>query len=239
MRLSIKLAMIACVLALGSPAGSAEPVATDPCGDLILRATAADQTASAPDPRERPLDIQAVSFDSVFELDENEESVFEGVDVNLHMCSPAGYPAIGEAFEVSWGVEAPPGQEGAECTESVSLFRGLVLGVDTYLAARYDHWCVLPDSLPGHYSAAFSQDLSYRGMLKGNTLTWELRVDRLEPGMSRSVAAGQVWSSPWGQTRGTQVPGRTSTVEAGVASLTAGTFADEAGPGSDVTLGSG
>jgi hypothetical protein len=239
MRARTTTAVLACLLAVPSSASSAEPVTTDPCGDVLLRASGGGQTVSVPDPRDRPLDIQGLSFVSVFGSGEDGEAVFEGVDVNLHLCTPAGYPAIGEAFEVSWGVEAPPGQEGAECTESVSLFRGLVLGVDTYLAARYDHWCVLPDSLPGHYSAAFSQDLSYRGMLKGNTLTWELRVDRLEPGMSGSVAAGQVWSSPWGQTRGTQVPGRTSTVEAGVASATAGTFADEAGPGSDVTLGSG
>ena len=232
MRLSIKLAMIACVLALGSPAGSAEPVATDPCGDLILRATADDQTASAPDPRERPLDIQAVSFDSVFELDENEESVFEGVDVNLHMCSPAGFPAFGESFTVTWGV----GQ--GECRESVVLFRTFMLGLDTYTDARYTHAC--PGKLPGHYETLRQEDLSYsRDMtISGNTMTWHLRLDRIEPNMAGSVAPGKVWTSPWGLTSATEGIKRTSTVETGTASATASTYADEAGPGTDVTIGS-
>lgn len=237
MRARTAAVAIACLLAGAMPASGAEPVATDPCGDVLLRASAGGEVVSAPDPRERPLDIQALSFESVFESADGGEPVFKGVDVSLHLCTPAKFPAVGEGFTVSWDVATPPGEQG-DCREYVTLFRGLVLGTETYLAARYEHACAPPDALPGHYSALYAQDLGYLGMVRGNTITWELRVDRLQPEMSGSVAAGQVWTSPWAQTRGTQASGRTSTVEAGGGSATAGTLADEAGPGSDFTVGS-
>ena len=223
------------VLAVALPAAAAEPLITDPCGDLLVKGHVQGVPVATPGEQTGSFDIASADL----------QSVADGVDASVALCGQAVTPAHTQSYDIRWGV-------GEKCTASLRLSRAVNAhlgtednGVDTDPHATFEHRCSEPPpdgELIGTATTLFSIELPDTAWtIEGNRVTFALRTAQLPADAAALLEPGTTWSAPYAAARYLPASGVGSvffTDAQGAADVRASDGADWAGTEQSFVVGS-
>ena len=189
MRTSLLVVLL--VLVVGVPAMGAEPLITDPCGDLLVAGHVQGEPVTTPGEQTSGFDIATANI----------TSVAGGVDASLAVCGQAGPPDHNQSYDFGWAL-------GERCDASLRLSRAIKgdLGtegttIDHEPHATFEQTCTQPPQngeLFGTGTTVFRIQLPDSAWaVEGNTVTFALRTAELPPAAAALLDPGTVWATPY------------------------------------------
>lgn len=183
------------VLAVALPAAAAEPLITDPCGDLLVNGHVKGEPVATPDEQTGSFDIASADI----------TSVEGGVDLSVDVCGQAVTPAHTQSYEMSWEL-------GQGCTATVRLSRAADLKIgtdDTHFnddpRATFEQTCSEPakdGELFGTLTTVFRVTLPHTSWtIEGDRVTFALRTVQLPVNAAQLLEEGTTWSTPYAMAR--------------------------------------
>ena len=231
-----KLLLVALsVLVVAMPAASAEPLMTDPCGDLLVAGHVQGEPITTPGDQTAAFDIASANL----------VSVEGGVDASIDVCGSAVTPEHNQSYRLGWGL-------GERCQASLSLSRGIRGNVgsdepefENDPRVTFEQTCTEPaknGELFGTGTTVFRIDLpDTTWTVGGSSVRISLRAAELPAGAAALLEDGTTWSAPHAAGRYLPSSGVGSvfvTDAQGGASLRASDGADWAGTGQSFVVGS-
>jgi hypothetical protein len=223
------------VLAMALPASAAEPLITDPCGDLMAHGHVQGEPVSTPGDQTSAFDIATADI----------TSVAGGVDLRIDVCGAATTPEHNQSYAVGWVV-------GANCKASVTLSRGVRgnvgdddIEMDNDPRATFEQTCTEPakdGELFGSGTTIFRLELpDTTWRVDGSTVALQLRAAELPAPAAALLDPGTVWLTPYAVGRYLPASGVGSLFfndAQGAASVRASDGADHAGTAESFVVGS-
>ena len=220
------LLIVLLVLVVAAPAAAADPLITDPCGDLLVHGHVQGEPVTTPSDPYSAFDLAAATL----------TSVEGGVDASIAVCDDAVTPEHNQSYGVGWAL-------GEQCRASVTLNRGLRgdvgsedIQMDNDPRAAFEQMCTEPPKdgeLFGTMTTVFRVELPETAWsIDGDSVTFTLRAAELPAAAAELLEPGTTWSTPYAMGRYLPASGAGSVFfhdAQGTASLRASDGADYAG----------